>query len=139
MDAITQDASLNPDSAPTPSHDPKIYPASVLCLLASATCILFCVLRITQPLHYSDKYYSRGFLAAGSAVLALLCTILSSAMYQDAITELNLEYPHLIATQGPAMTMIGVAFCSFFLGAVCLLRGAMSNSDDNETEGYAPL
>jgi hypothetical protein len=138
LDAVAQDSSLNPDAAPTPSHDPKIYPASVLCLLASATLVGLCILRIIQPLRYGDKYYTRGFLAAASAILALLLTILSSVMYQNAITELNLAYPHLIATQGPAMTMIGVAFCSFFLAAVCLLRGAMSDSD-NDTEGYAPL
>lgn len=139
-DPVTQDVALNPEATPTPAHDPKIFPAAVLCLLSSATLVVFCFMRVCTPHRYQDEYYTRGFLAAGSAVLSLLLVVLSSTMYQNAITELNLEYPNLIATQGPAMTMIGVCFASFFLASYVLLRGCMSmDAGGSGTEGYNPI
>lgn len=97
-------------------------------------------MRVCTPHRYQDEYYTRGFLAAGSAVLSLLLLVLSSIMYQNAIEELNLEYPHLIATQGPAMTMVGVSFAAFSLASYVLLRGCMSmESGGSGTEGYSPI
>lgn len=97
-------------------------------------------MRVCTPHRYQDEYYTRGFLAAGSAVLSLLLLVLSSIMYQDAIEELNLEYPNLIATQGPAMTMVGASFAAFCLAAYVLLRGCMSmEPGGSDTEGYNPI
>lgn len=139
-DPVSQDESLNPGSIPTPAHDPKIYPAAVLCLLGSAYLLVLCFMRVCTPHRYQDEYYTRGFLAAGSSVLALLLLVLSSIMYQNAITELNLEYPHLIASQGPGMTMIGACFAAFFLASYLLLRGCMSmEAGSSGTEGYNPI
>lgn len=133
-DAIEQNEDLNPAAKPNPPHDPKIYPAAVLCLLCSATLQLFCVMRITVPHRYQDEYYTRGFLAWGSAVLALLLLIISSVMYENAVDELNKVYPHLIASVGPGMIMIGCSFASFAIAGYFLLRGAMSLEPD--TDGY---
>ncbi|KAI8056305.1 uncharacterized protein B0P05DRAFT_479135 [Gilbertella persicaria] len=138
QDKIEQDTDLNPGAAPNPPHDPKIYPAAVLCLLCSATLLVFCILRVTVPHRYRDEHYTRGFLAWGSALLALLLLILSSTMYQNAIDQLNRAYPHLIASQGPGMTMIGCAFASFALAGYFLLRGCMS-LESNHPEGYSPI
>lgn len=132
-----QDQDLNPGARPDPPHDPKIYPAAVLCLLCSATLSVFCVMRIAVPLRYQDEYYTRGFLACGSAVLALLLILLSSVMYQNAIYQLNLSFPNLVATQGPCMTMIGCSFASFAIAGCLLLRGAMNL--DSDADGYSPI
>lgn len=139
-DAIPQDQDLNPEAAPNPAHDPRIYPAAVICLVCSSVLLLLCVLRVALPRQYPDQHYYRGFLAAGCTVLSLLLIILSSVMYQDAVDQLNKEYPHLIAVDGPCMTMIGVAFACFFLAAYSLLRGSMSmDSNNTSTEGYNPI
>lgn len=73
----------------------------------------------------------------GSCILALLLLVLSSVMYQSAITQLNLAYPHLIATQGPGMIMIGCAFTAFTLAGYILLRGCMKI--DSSNDGYSPI
>lgn len=135
-DEITQDTDLNPGAAPNPPHDPKIYPAAVLCLLCSAALLLFCIMRVAVPHRYQDEYYTRGFLAMGACILALLLLILSSVMYQSAITQLNLAFPHLVATQGPGMPMIGCAFAAFTLAGFVLLRGCMNIES---SEGYSPI
>lgn len=137
-DEIQQDESLNPGSASNPAHDPKIFPAAVLCLLCSAACLVFCFYRVMLPHKYQDEYYTRGFLAWGSAVLALLLTILSSVMYEDAVDQLNLTYPHLIASTGPGMAMIGCSFASFALAGYFLMRGWMS-MESSDTDGYNPI
>ncbi|KAI8993310.1 hypothetical protein BDB01DRAFT_716149 [Pilobolus umbonatus] len=139
-DRVSQDESLNPGAAPNPPHDPKIFPASVLCLLCSAALLTLCVLRIVAPFKYQDIYYTRGFLACGSAVFALLLLILSTVMYNSAIEQLNVAYPHLIATEGPCMPMIGVAFMCFALAGFVLLRGSMSlESSGSNDEGYSAI
>ncbi|KAI9357455.1 hypothetical protein BD770DRAFT_322095 [Pilaira anomala] len=135
LDARPQDEELNPEATPSPAHDPKIYPAAVLCLLCSAALLGLCILRICS--NYQDEFHTRGFLASGSAVLSLLLLILSSIMYQNAIEQLNLEYPHLVASQGPAMTMIGVSFAAFTIASYALLRGCMSM--DSNSDGYNPI
>ncbi|KAL7323983.1 hypothetical protein PS15p_210564 [Mucor circinelloides] len=137
-DEIPQDADLNPGAAPNPSHDPKIFPAAVLCLLCSASCLAFCFYRVLSPHTYQDEHYTRGFLACGSAVLALLLTILSSVMYEDAVEQLNLTYPHLLATTGPGMPMIGCSFAAFCLASYFLLRGCMS-MESSSADGYNPI
>lgn len=137
-DEIQQDESLNPGSAPNPAHDPKIFPAAVLCLLCSAACLVFCFYRVMLPHKYQDEYYTRGFLAWGSAILALLLTILSSVMYENAVDQLNLTYPHLIASTGPGMAMIGCSFASFALAGYFLMRGWMS-MESSDTDGYNPI
>jgi hypothetical protein len=96
-------------------------------------------MRVFSPRRYQDIYYTRGFLAAGCTVLALLLVILSSLMYQEAVDQLNKEYPHLIASEGPCMIMIGVAFASFMMASYCLLRGSMSMDNNVDTEGYNPI
>lgn len=136
-DPIPQDEALNPASTPSPAHDPKIYPAAVLCLICSAVLLGLCFLRMCSPHRYQDEFHSRGFLASGATVLSLLLLILSSIMYENAIEQLNLEYPHLIASQGPALTMIGVCFASFTIAAYSLLRGCMTM--DASSEGYNPI
>lgn len=70
-------------------------------------------------------------------MLSLLLLILSSIMYGNAVEQLNLEYPHLIASEGPALTMIGVCFASFTIAAYSLLRGCMTM--DASSEGYNPI
>ncbi|OBZ82625.1 hypothetical protein A0J61_09325 [Choanephora cucurbitarum] len=137
-DKIEQDTSLNPGAGPNPPHDPKIYPAAVLCLLCSAALLVTCAMRVVVPNKYQDEHYTRGFLAWGSAVLALLLLVLSSVMYQGAIEQLTLAYPHLIASQGPGMTMIGCAFASFVLAGYFLSRGCMA-LDSSNAEGYNPI
>ncbi|KAK4513664.1 L-serine ammonia-lyase [Mucor velutinosus] len=137
-DEIQQDADLNPGAAPNPSHDPKIFPAAVLCLLCSSACLVFCFYRVLTPHKYQDEHYTRGFLASGSAILALLLTILSNVMYQDAVEQLNMTYPHLIASTGPCMPMIGCSFAAFFLASYFLLRGCMS-MESSSTDGYNPI
>ncbi|KAI9484143.1 MAG: hypothetical protein EXX96DRAFT_166689 [Benjaminiella poitrasii] len=137
-DEIEQNENLNPGAAPNPPHDPKIYPAAVLCLICSAALLVLCVLRVAWTGHYQDTHYTRGFLAWGSAMFALLLLILSSVMYQNAVTQLNLAYPHLVASQGPGMPMIGCAFTAFALAGFFLLRGCM-NVDFSDTDGYNPL
>jgi hypothetical protein len=136
-DEIEQNEDLNPGAKPNPPHDPKIFPAAVLCLLCSATLLVFCVMRIALPHRYQDEYYTRGFLAWGSAVLALLLVILSSVMYEEAIDQLNRTFPHLVASQGPGMAMIGCSFASFAISGYVLLRGAMTL--DSDTDGYSPI
>ncbi|KAF1801707.1 hypothetical protein V8B55DRAFT_1473341 [Mucor lusitanicus] len=137
-DEIQQDADLNPGAAPNPSHDPKIFPAAVLCLLCSAACLVFCFYRVLTPHKYQDEHYTRGFLACGSAILALLLTILSNVMYQDAVEQLNMAYPHLTASTGPGMPMIGCSFAAFSLASYFLLRGCMS-MESSSTDGYNPI
>ncbi|GAA5794822.1 hypothetical protein HPULCUR_000169 [Helicostylum pulchrum] len=136
-DPITQDEALNPASTPSPAHDPKIYHAAVLCLICSSVLLGLCLLRTCSPYSYQDEYHSRGFLASGATVLALLLLILSSIMYENATEQLNLEYPHLIASIGPALTMIGVGFACFTIAAYSLLRGCMTT--DSSSEGYSPI
>lgn len=137
QDEITQDEDLNPGSAANPPHNPKIYPAAVMCLICSASLLVLSVYRIYKPQQYLDEHYTRGFLAAASTVLALLLLALSSVMYQNAIEQLNETYPHLVATQGPCMIMIGMAFACFFLASIALLRGVMRM--DSDPEGYSAI
>ena len=59
-------------------------------------------------------------------------------MYQDAVDQLNLAYPHLIATTGPGITMIGCSFASFALAGYFLMRGWMS-IESSGTDGYNPI
>ncbi|KAI7903579.1 uncharacterized protein BX663DRAFT_485708 [Cokeromyces recurvatus] len=138
LDVIEQNDSLNPGASPNPPHDPKIFPAAVLCLICSAALLVLCVIRIILPGRYQDEYYSRGFLAWGASMFTLLLLILSSVMYQGAIKQLNLAYPHLIAIQGPGMAMIGFGFAAFTLAGFLLTRGCMSN-EFSDTNGYNPL
>ncbi|CEG70138.1 hypothetical protein RMATCC62417_06087 [Rhizopus microsporus] len=133
-DAISPDTDLNPGAAPNPAHDPKIFPAAVLCLLCSGVSLFLGLWKWYQPHKYADQHYTRGFLAASSAVLALLLVALSSVMYQNAVYELNVMYPNLVASEGPSMIMVGVAFGSFFIAAIGLLRGVLNA--DMSAEGY---
>ena len=133
-DAISPDTDLNPGAAPNPAHDPKIFPAAVLCLLCSGVSLFLGIWKWYQPHKYADQHYTRGFLAASSAVLALLLIALSSVMYQNAVYELNVMYPNLVASEGPSMIMVGVAFGSFFIASIGLLRGVLNA--DMSAEGY---
>lgn len=137
-DKIEQDTSLNPGASENPPHDPKIYPAAVLCLLCSSALLVTCMMRFLVPHKYQDEHYSRGFLAWGASVFALLLLILSCVMYQNAVEQLNLAYPHLVASEGPGIIMIGCAFASFTLSAFVLSRGCMS-IDPSEPAGYSPI
>ncbi|KAI9247220.1 hypothetical protein BY458DRAFT_590886 [Sporodiniella umbellata] len=131
---VSQDNALNPGSAPNPPHNPRIYPAAVMCLLSSSLLLALGAYRVYKPQNYLDEHYTRGFLAAASTVFGLLLIALSSVMYQNAIEQLNLTYPHLTASQGPGMPMIGMAFACFFLASIALLRGVLRF--DSEPEGY---
>lgn len=139
-DEIEQDTDLNPGANPNPPHDPKIYPASVLCLLAGATLLIFCIWKVMSR-HYFDEFYTRGFLASAGAVLSLLLLILSVVMYQEAVKQLNLAFPNLVATQGPCITLIGIAFMCFSLASFVLLRGCMSidEASTSNNEGYSAI
>lgn len=55
-------------------------------------------------------------------------------MYQNAVYELNVMYPNLVASEGPSMIMVGVAFGSFFIASIGLLRGVLNA--DMSAEGY---
>ncbi|KAG1056759.1 hypothetical protein G6F46_005156 [Rhizopus delemar] len=136
-DEIAQDENLNPGAAANPPHDPKIYPAAVICLICSGTLLVLAIYRVYRPQQYQDEHYTRGFLAAASTVLALLLVALSSVMYQNATEQLNETYPHLVASQGPCMILLGVAFASFFLASIALLRGVMRI--DSDPEGYSAI
>ncbi|KAI7859228.1 hypothetical protein BDC45DRAFT_432862 [Circinella umbellata] len=140
-DPVEQDPDLNPASQPNPPHNPKIYAASVLCLLCggAATTIGF-VWTLLYP-QFQDKYYSRGFLAWGAGVLALLLVAQSSIMYENGIDELNIVYPHLEAVIGPCMVLTGMAFASFIISGYTFLHGCFSKEEDDSAlgEGYNPL
>ncbi|KAI9023673.1 hypothetical protein CLU79DRAFT_747689 [Phycomyces nitens] len=131
--AIPQDSDLNPLAGPNPPHDPKIFPAAVLCLLCGGAGLTLGVLRTVRH-GFEDKHYSRGFLCCAAAVLALLLVAECSVMYANAATQLTREYPQLIATQGPGLPMMGVAFGSFVLAGFCFLQGCFSKEDN-----YRPL
>ncbi|KAI8988308.1 hypothetical protein BDF20DRAFT_814475 [Mycotypha africana] len=138
IDKVEQDEALNPGASPNPPHDPKIYPAAVLCLICSAILLVCCLYRVTYPSRYQDEYFTRGFLALVSAVFALLLVILSTVMYSDAVDQLNRAYPHLQATEGTGLPMIGCAFAAFTIAGFILLRGCMS-IDSNDNDGYSPI
>ncbi|KAL0089772.1 hypothetical protein J3Q64DRAFT_1730070 [Phycomyces blakesleeanus] len=131
--AIPQDPDLNPLAGPNPPHDPKIFAAAVLCLLCGGSGLTLGLLR-TMGRGFEDKHYGRGFLCCAAAVLALLLVAECSVMYANAATQLTREYPQLIATQGPGLPMMGVAFGSFVLAGFCFLQGCFSKEDS-----YRPI
>ncbi|KAI9492883.1 hypothetical protein BDB00DRAFT_764656 [Zychaea mexicana] len=140
-DEIEQDPDLNPASQPNPPHNPKIYPASVLCLLCGgAATLIGLVWAILYP-RFQDQYYSRGFLAWGAAVLALLLVAQSSIMYENGVDQLNLVYPHLEAVRGPCLVLSGMAFACFAISGYTYLHGCFSKEEDEAAlgEGYNPL
>ncbi|KAI9319806.1 hypothetical protein BX666DRAFT_1916482 [Dichotomocladium elegans] len=141
QDPAEQDSDLNPMALPNPPHDPKIYPASVLCLLTSGASVAAGIVFVLRYPRYQDKYFSRGFLAWGSAVLALLLLAQSTLMYQNGVKELNLVYPHLEAVVGPNLTLVGVAFACFAVAGYLLLHDVFKSSDEESAlgEGYNPL
>ncbi|KAI8384272.1 uncharacterized protein BYT42DRAFT_478814, partial [Radiomyces spectabilis] len=122
-DAVQQDEDLNPLAKPNPPHDPKIYAGAILCLLCGGAAFVLAIVRTTFYQYFQDDYYARGLLASGATTLALLLLAQSSIMYQNAVQQLNVEYPHLEATEGPCMTVIGVAFTSYFIASCIFMHG----------------
>ncbi|KAI7868697.1 hypothetical protein BDF14DRAFT_1789893 [Spinellus fusiger] len=131
-DAVAQDSSLDPLAAPNPPHDPKISVAAILCLLCGGVGFALALTRAMFYRYYQDQYYSRGFLCWAAAVFALLLIAECTIMYGDAADELTVTYPHLVATQGPGLSMVGVAFASFVISGYSFMQGCFSK----EEEGY---
>ncbi|KAF7727640.1 hypothetical protein EC973_007298 [Apophysomyces ossiformis] len=138
-DPIEQDASLNPLATPTPLHNPKIFPAGVLCLLCGGAALLIGIARTAFYRYVQDEHYSRGFLAWGASALSLLLVAQCSIMYQNGVQELNTVYPHLEATEGPGLPMIGVAFAAFTLAGFTYMHGCFAKDDVAIEDGYNPL
>ncbi|KAG0166253.1 hypothetical protein DFQ30_007412 [Apophysomyces sp. BC1015] len=138
-DAIEQDQNLNPLATPTPLHNPKLFPAIVMCLICGGAAFLIGVARTAFYRYVQDEHYSRGFLAWGSAVLSLLLVAECSVMYQNGVKELNVVYPHLEATEGPGRPITGVAFAAFAIAGYTYMHGCFAKDDVEIEDGYNPL
>lgn len=137
-DEVELDQDLYPLAAPNPVHNPKVFAASVLCLLCSGAALVIGLLVIVMGYRFPDTHYSRGFFAWAAAVLALLLIAQSCVLYQNGAQMLNLTYPHLIASLGPGLPMIGVAFACFVLAGFAYLHGCF-NKDEAIEGGYSAL
>ncbi|KAI8143879.1 hypothetical protein BJV82DRAFT_609747 [Fennellomyces sp. T-0311] len=141
QDAVELDPDLYPGAQPNPPHNPKVYPAAVMCLLCGGAAMTIGLFWTALYPRFQDKYYSRGFLAWAAAILALLLVAQSSLMYENGVDELNLVYPHLEAEGGPCIVLTGVAFAAFAIAGYTYLHGCFSKEEDEGAlgEGYNPL
>lgn len=62
-------------------------------------------------------------------------------MYQNGVMELNVTYPNLEASEGPGITLMGIAFMVFTISSYSYLHGCWSKNDEEAaySEGYSPL
>ncbi|KAI8089143.1 uncharacterized protein BX664DRAFT_296659 [Halteromyces radiatus] len=137
-DAITPDSGVYPQTVAQPSHDPRILAASILCLICGGAAILIGLCKVVFYTHFQDESYTRGFCAMAASVMSLLLVAETVVMYQNGAAELNLIYPHLQATLGPGMTMIGISLLVFFLSSVAYLQGCFSSNGTSD-KGYELL
>ncbi|ORX51233.1 hypothetical protein DM01DRAFT_261874 [Hesseltinella vesiculosa] len=135
LNANTLDENVHPDSVAMPSHDPKIFAAIILTLLCSGCAFLIGIAKMIFYAHVEDESYTRGFFALGSAILALLLVAETTVMYQVGVDLLNLLYPNLVASAGPGIIMIGIAFAVLFLASLAYLQGCLFARND----GYEVL
>lgn len=132
-DFVTPEISADPD----PPHDPKIYVASVLCLLLSGASTVFCILKFIHRTKFQDDiHFNRGFLVAGSCACALLLIALCTVIYSNAVIQLNSTYPHITASLGPCVSMIGASFMVFFMSSVISLQGCWGDKNAKEKYSY---
>lgn len=135
---VELDQDLYPLAQPNPVHNPKVYAASMLCLLSGGAAFVVGLLVILLGYRFPDTHYSRGFFAWGASVLALLLIAQSCVLYQDGAEMLNLTYPYLIASLGPGLPLIGVAFACFTIAGFAYLHGCF-NKDEAIEGGYSAL
>ncbi|ORZ10204.1 hypothetical protein BCR42DRAFT_114191 [Absidia repens] len=136
-DHVTLDEAIYPMSVAQPNHDPRIFAACVLGLICGGAAVAIGLAKITFYTYVHDASYLRGFCAMMAAVVSLLLVAETTLMYQSGIDSLNLLYPHLRATAGPGMTMMGIALMVFFLSSLSYMNGCLSR--DTSDEGYEPL
>ncbi|KAI8330770.1 hypothetical protein BC941DRAFT_404470 [Chlamydoabsidia padenii] len=135
MDPVTLPEGVYPLAVAQPNHDPRILAGCIICLICGGAAVSLGVGKIVG--YVQDASYLRGFMAMMAAVVALLLVAETTIMYHGGVELLNLLYPHLYATEGPGITMVGISLLLFGLSSAAYLQGCLSN--DNSDQGYEIL
>ncbi|KAI8327782.1 hypothetical protein BC941DRAFT_364360 [Chlamydoabsidia padenii] len=136
-DTVTLDSAVYPSSVAQPNHDPRIMAAGIICLICGGAAVAIGFCKIFFYTRVQDESYIRGFCSLGAAVVALLLVAETYVMYHNGVDMLNLLYPHLKATVGPGMPMIGISFLVYFLSSLAYLQGCFSSNGGDD--GYEML
>lgn len=106
--------------------------AFIFCLLCSGISFVLCLYKLTSKSYY-DKYFTRGFLAAGASLWSLLLVTLTSITFQQAAEQLQEQFEISI---GPCIPMVGCAFMVFFLASSMLLLGCATVVPSTKADLY---
>ncbi|SAL98961.1 hypothetical protein [Absidia glauca] len=124
VDPVTLPEGVYPLAVAQPNHDPRIFAGCIICLICGGLAVALGAGKILW--YVQDTSYLRGFMAMMAAVVALLLIAETTIMYHGGVELLNLTYPHLLATEGPGITMMGTSLLLFGLSSAAYLQGCLS-------------
>jgi hypothetical protein len=127
LDPVTLPEGVFPLAVAQPNHDPRIFAGCIICLICSGLAVALGAGKILW--YVQDSSYLRGFMAMMAAVVALLLVAETAIMYHGGVELLDRTYPHLLATEGPGITMMGTSLLLFGLSSAAYLQGCLSNEN----------
>ncbi|OZJ03503.1 hypothetical protein BZG36_05054 [Bifiguratus adelaidae] len=114
---------LHPEVTSNPPHQTGFFFALSVCFILSSLAICLAVCRQLPHLHYTDRYYTRGFLCLLSALFAALSYGLVAIHIHYGVNSLNLTYPNLVATVGPGQDLQIIAMAFLLVASWGFLKG----------------